>query len=396
MGYRAVSAFGLLSFVSAVSVAGCSATVAKPGDAAPPPAGTTPGAATTEPTPEPPNVVAEEVDRILSKAAASDAFSGSAIVVDGGKTVLVKGYGLRDRSGESANAGDTIFRVGSISKQFTASAVLALAAEGKLAVTDPLSKWFPSYPKENLSKDGEEVTLHHLLTHTSGLGDARGTKFFSQTAWRRPITPDEVIAEGQLLPMVAKPGTAYAYLNYGYLLLARIVEKASGKSYEAFLQDRFFTPLEMNDTGTILPEAKKTRAAIGYERSADGQTFTSFADDPSFRDVDVTLSFGSGQIYSTVLDLAKWDRALVTEQALGAAQKAMLFQPFLAEYAYGWVVEKKSGIDVQWHNGALAPLSFTSFMMRIPSKDRFVAYLSNFDLDTISPFEKRITTAALK
>ncbi len=189
-----------------------------------------------------------------------------------------EGLRLRRPRGQAREHAETIFRIGSVSKQFAATAVLALVADGKLRITDPLSKFFPDYPKRNLTRDGVEVTLHHLLSHTSGLPDPRATDTFSKLAWRRTIDPYEQMAWVSTVPLVRKPGTAFQYLNYNFLLAALIVEKTTGQRYEDFLKQRFFVPLGMTDTGTILPAASEPRAAAGYEKR-DG-AFANFAGEP--------------------------------------------------------------------------------------------------------------------
>lgn len=341
------------------------------------------------------NPLAASIDAMLQSAAAREAFAGSVIVVDGGRTVFEKGYGFADRAGiMRKNTPDTIYRIGSVSKQFTAAAVLALATDGKLSLDDSVAKWFPDYPRENLSRDGVDATVHHLLTHTSGIGDGEATPFYESNKWRRPLQPDDIIREAHVLPMSATPGTTHAVLDYGYLLLGRIIEKASGKSYESFLRDRFFAPLGMNDTGTILPTLKQDRAAVGYEKT--GRQFAALAEQTVFGDPDCTLAFGSGQIYSTVRDLALWDRALAGDRALSRVDKERLFQPNLDDYGYGWVIEQKGGVVVQWHDGALAPLGFTSYVARIPEKDRFVALLTNLDLEAIAPFEQQVASLSVE
>lgn len=376
-----------------VGIGACSSTTETPATTPAPAPTTEPTAPPTE-EPPPKNALAEALDDIVGRAAKKDAFAGTLIVVDGGKEVLAKAYGNANRDAAKANALDTIFRVGSISKQFTASAVLALVADGQAALTDPVSKYFPDYPKENLAKDGVEVTLHHLISHTSGLPDPRGTSAFKSVAWKRPIAPSEQVGWVQALPMKNTPGTAYEYLNYNFLLAAMVVEKVSGQSYEAFLKARFFEPLGMKDTGTVIPSALSSRSATGYYDS-DGELLT-FFDSPTYKDPDVTLVFGSGQVYSTVGDLARWDRALLGDKVLPAAQRDLLFKPNLDDYAYGWVVQKRAGVTYEWHNGALSPLGFSSFMVRVPSKDRFVAYLSNIDIARVQPLESKIVDLVVR
>lgn len=388
---------GSLPLLLSLLACGASSTTEAP--SAPPPANDVPDASVTPDAeakaPKAPNELADAVDALFAAAESKDTFSGSVIVIDGGTIVLEKGYGMADRAAKRKVAPDTLFRIGSISKQFTATAVLALAQDGKLALTDPVSKYFPDYPRENLAQDGTEVTLHHLLSQTSGLPDPGGTPAFEKIAWRREIVPSEQVELVKGTPLVAKPGSAYAYLNYNFLLAAMIVEKVSGQSFEAFMKSRFFGPLGMKDTGTHLPAADAGRAAVGYYDSAG--ELTTLTDEPAFKDPDVSLAFGSGQIYSTVQDLARWDRALVGETVLSAAKRDLLFTPNLGNYAYGWVVQKKGNVSFVWHNGALSPLGFTALAIRVPSKDRFIAYLANRDLALVQPlFEAKVSALAVK
>ncbi len=386
-----VAVVGLV--VGPLAGVGCGASsTSEPALATSPPSAPPAPAATGEPPA--PNPFADAIDHLFTDAEARDAFSGSVIVVDGGKQVLQKGYGFADRTSKRRNAPDTLFRIGSVSKQFAATAVLALVHDGKLALTDPVSKYFPEYPPENLVKDGATVTLHHLLSHTSGLPDPRATAWFKKAVWTRPIAPSEQVDAAKGLPLVAAPGSTWAYLNYNFLLAALVVEKTSGLPYAEFLARRFFEPLGMKDTGTVLPQDAAGRAAVGY--AGDLGDLAALADNPTFQDRDITFAFGSGQIYSTVQDLARWDRALTGDAILPATERAQLFTPYLDDYGYGWVIEKKNGVVLEWHNGAISPLGFTALVARVPSKDRFVAYLSNMDTKLIQPFEAKVEALAIK
>jgi CubicO group peptidase (beta-lactamase class C family) len=357
-----------------------SSSPSDPGAPTPAPSSTAPPAVTAPPAPAA-NALADAVDALFTDSSSRDTFSGSVIVVDGGQQVLAKGYGFADRTSKRKNTPDTIFRVGSVSKQF--------------ALTDPVSKFFPDYPAENLVLDGTVVTLQHLLSHTSGLPDPAGTAGFKAAIWRRPIAPSEQVGFAQTLPLVAKPGSTFAYLNFNFLLAALIVEKTSGLPYGTFIQQRFFGPLAMADSGTVMPASAAPRAAVGYYEDSTN-TLASFEATPGFADPDVTVAFGAGQVYSTVLDLAKWDRALTGEKVLAAAQRDLLFTPNLDDYGFGWVIEKQSNVTIEWHNGALEPLGFSAMIVRVPSKDRFVAYLSNFDYPLISPFEPKVEALVVK
>jgi D-alanyl-D-alanine carboxypeptidase len=383
-----------LLLLAVLPLAACSSSASPSPGPAPAPTSTAPPVPTDTPPAAEPNALADAIDALFTDAETKDAFSGSVIVTDGGKQVLEKSYGFADRTSKRKNTPDTLFRIASVSKQFAASAILALVQDGALALTDPVSKFFPDYPKESLVKDGVEVTLHHLISHTSGLPNPRATEAFKKIVWRRAILPTEQIDFVKAEPLVSAPGSAYEYVNYNFLLAALVVEKTSGQTYEAFLKKRFFAPLAMKDTGTLLPAADAPRAAVGY--AMEGGELTSFADDSIFQDDDVTFAFGSGQIYSTVRDLAKWDRALNGEAVLKAPQRGLLFKANLDDYGYGWVIQKKGGVSMAWHNGAISPLGFTSLIVRVPSKDRFVAYLSNMDLPLVQPFEAKVTALVVK
>jgi CubicO group peptidase (beta-lactamase class C family) len=338
------------------------------------------------------NTLARDIDALLTEGERKGVFSGAVLVVDDGKTVLEKGYGKADRKTGRRNTPDTLFRVGSISKQFTASAVLLLVQDGKLSLSDAISKYIPEFDPGTLEKDGAVVTIHHLLSHTSGLSDPRRTDGFKAAVWKTPMTPAEQIAFIKGKPLIAKPGAEFAYINFNYLLAGLIVERVSGKTYEAFVKERLFAPLAMNDTSTRASDP--ARVAIGYYDSPGG--IVSMMDDVGFKDRDLSFAFGSGQIVSSVRDLARWDRALNADAPLAKAQRDLLFTKNLKNYGYGWIMHNRGDVQYQWHNGALSPLGYSGFIIRVPAKDRFVAYLANRDLDTVSPYEDKVTALAAK
>lgn len=362
------------------------------------PQGPAPKDTGNEHAPTPPNELAVAADDLFTKATADGQFSGSIVVVDAGKTVLEKSYGLADRDAKKANANDGIYRLGSVTKQFTAAAVLALAEDGKLSVDDAVTKHLTELPKESFSKDGVDVTLHHLLSHTSGIGDARSTPWFREHAWFSTIDPKEYLAVGMQLPMRRKPGTKFEYNNWAYYLLALVVERASGKTFAAFMKERFFDRFAMNDTAVLrssFSAAQDARIPHGYaDQDKDGE-LTTLDDNRRFVDRDMTMSLGSGQILSSLADLVKWDRALAAKKVLPKLQD-QLFANVMDDYGYGWAVETKNGVAVQWHNGALSPLGFTALIVRVPSKDRFVAYLANLDLPLVQPIESKVIALAVR
>lgn len=371
---------------------GCSASESAE---APPPSAVPPASADASCTPadagaDAPldNPLAIALDELFVGAAAKDQFAGAVVAVDGGKTVLTRAYGLADRTAKLPNTTDGIFRIASVSKQFTASAILALEEEGKLATTDPVSKFFPEYPKENLEMDGVVLTLHHLLSQTSGLADAQATPYFRANVWKHPIDPQKLLEAEMVLPLKRKPGQLFEYLNTNYFLLGLVIERVSGKPYETFLRERLWSKAGMSDTGTVLPKDKAARAAPGW--AFGGKSFYSYETVAEFPDSDATYVFGSGQVFATVADLAKWDRALVGDTVLSAQSRDKLFAPNLAGYGYGWVNEKRGTVPLVWHNGALSPAGYSALVVRERGKDRFVAYLANLDIDVVKPLEAKV------
>lgn len=341
-----------------------------------------------------PNELASDADALFAKATQDGHFSGSIVVVDGGRTVLEKSYGYADVDAKRPNRNDGIYRLGSVTKQFTAAAILALAETGKLSVDDPVTKHITELPSENFAG----VTLHHLLSHTSGIGDARATTWFKAHAWFSAIDPKEYVAVGGALPMRRKPGTKFEYNNWGYYLLGLVVERVSRQALATFMKERFFAPLGMKDTSVLrsaLTAAQQARIPHGYEDSDKDGELETMDDSRRFVDRDMTMSLGSGQILSTVSDLAKWDRALAARKVLPKLQDE-LFTNVLDDYGYGWAVETRDGVAIQWHNGALSPLGFTALIVRVPSKDRFIAYLANLDVSLVMPIEEKVITLAVK
>ncbi len=275
------------------------------------------------------------VDAMLAQMAQDGTFTGSVLMAQGGGVLLSQGYGLADRAKGTPNTPQTRFRLGSITKQFTAMAILILQSQGKLTVQDPICAYIPGcYPA------WKDITIHHLLTHTSGL---------SSRLWPELVRADRIAATSsrpvqtlalfQDLPLDSRPGEQFAYNNAGYVLLAHIIEQVSGQSFEAFLQQAIFTPLGMRNTGY---EQRSSGLAAGY---ADAQSTA-----PQLPFASMSISDGSGLLYSTVEDLLLWDQALYTERLLPRAELGHMFAPIIQEtnvagfaYGYGWYVGEDHG-----------------------------------------------------
>lgn len=291
--------------------------------------------------------------------AAEEGFTGGVIVARGDDLLLRAAYGERVPGTGEAVALDTVSTVGSVTKQFTAAAVMLLEQQGKLSVTDTLGDWFDEVPG-----DKAPITIHELLSHQSGLPPAIGSDDdrIGKNAWLQQAFEAELLFA---------PGEGYEYSNVGFSVAAAIIESASGESYETFLRRHFFEPLGMKDTGYHLPAAVVGRLAHGQKEDGSdwGSVYERFIVDggPGWNLV------GNGGIHSTLDDMLRWHTALQNNQILNEASTAKLYGKYAAEpgdtwYGYGWVTETTPwGATLVTHNGG-NPHFFADFL-RFPEDD---------------------------
>lgn len=270
------------------------------------------------------NETGDKLDDYLTTAAVYG-FSGTVLIVKNGKIVLHRGYNFADRENSKPVTKDTVFDIGSITKQFTAAAIMKLEMQGKLNTDEPLGKYLPDVPADKAA-----IPLRYVLTHTAGLTNFSGGDY--DVAAR-----DETVRRILNTPLLSEPGKKFAYSNAGYTLLAAIVERVSGEPYERFLRRNLFDPAGMKMTGYRLADWKKTRLARGY---AEGKNQGTPLDHAWSETGPYWNLFGNGGMLSTAEDLYKWAEALKGERVLSAQAKQKLFTPLLNNYAYGWVVEK--------------------------------------------------------
>lgn len=272
-------------------------------------------------------------------------YTGGALAVRGNDVLLMKSYGLADRARGVRLTTDSVYNLGSITKQFTAAAILTLEVQGKLAVDDPIARYF-----EDVPPDKSRITLHHLLTHSSGLESD-----FSPTDYD-PVGREEYVRRALTSTLLFAPGDGYEYSNSGYSLLAAIVEIVSGQPYESYLIDHVLKPAGMRETGYKAPNWDRARVAHGYR---DGQDWGTILDRIQPPDAPYWMLRGNGGLHTTLGDMLAWHRALSTDAVLPAAARAKFFKPYVAEgpgglshYAYGWAVSKtpRSTTLVE-HNG---------------------------------------------
>lgn len=304
----------------------------------------------------------DKVDAFLQPFIDAGGFSGAILMAKGGHVLLAKGYGLADQEfGVPADV-RTKFQIASLSKSFTAAAILLLQERGRLTVRDPLSRFMPDYAPAG------RITLHHLLTHTSGVPNANDLPEYERES-RFPHTLEETIALFKARPLRFEPGTRYEYSNSNYNLLALVIEKASGQSYGDFLDQNIFGPLGMRDTahrgtaGRIVPLLAPGYAPAG----AWGLERAPF--------LDWSIKTGNGSLYSTVEDLYKWDRALREGGLLRPASLSEMFKDHTEGAGYGWFVGERSGRATVRFSGR-SP-GYTSYFERYPDDDACVIILSN-------------------
>lgn len=294
-------------------------------------------------------------------------FSGIVLVARNGQPVLEKGYGLADREHGRPFTPDTVVDLGSITKQFTAAAILKLEVEGKLTVQDPITRFFKSVPPDKAG-----IRLHHLLTHSAGLESDFGDDF-------DPISREEIIRRALGSKLRSSPGQLYHYSNTGYSLLAAVVELVSGQGYEAYLQEHLFRPAGMSRTGYRLPGWRPEELAQGYQR---GRRWGTLMEHPWAPDGPYWMLRGNGGIHSTAGDMLRWHLALEGDAVLPAAARLKLFTPYVREggmpshYAYGWVITtSRRGTRLIEHNGGNG--IFSADCKRFPDDGLFIFAASN-------------------
>src|SRR5438067_3101194 len=313
---------------------------------------------------------ATKIDQLISLHNKYGQFNGSALVADNGKVIYKKGFGLANMEWNIPNAPDTKFRLGSITKQFTATVILQLVEQGKIKLDGKLIDYLPDYRKDT----GSKVTIHNLLSHTSGIPSYTSLPGFFANVSRNPFAVDDFIKKYASGDLEFEPGTKFVYSNSGYFLLGAIIEKVTGKPYEQVLKENIFDPLGMKDSGYDHWETILSKRAIGYTQTPRGYETAPY--------LDMSIPYAAGSLYSTVEDLYLWDQALYGEKILSAKSKELMFTPNLNNYGYGFVMTKamlappnKLAVPVIQHNGGIN--GFNTVIVRMVAEKRLIVLLDN-------------------
>jgi len=317
----------------------------------------------------------EKLDAYFKAAQKADIFNGSVLVTKDGLVLLQKGYGYKNVEARQDNDVNTIFQIGSVTKQFTAAVILKMVEQGKLNLQEKLSKYYPDF------KDGDKITIEHLLTHRSGIWSYTDDETFMRGPVYSPKTEKELMAMFMSKPLEFEPGNKFNYSNSGYVVLGYIIQKVSGKPYEQMVRQLIFEPLQMTHSGFDFANLKTTNKAIGYAG------ITGVSAQPSLM-VDSTVSYAAGSMYTTVNDLLAWDKSLQTEKILSKSSLTNAFTPRLSNYGFGLVVDTVYGYRRISHNGGIP--GFLSANSTVPEMGISIIMLSNADNSKIGDLENDV------
>lgn len=318
------------------------------------------------------------IDNYFNELQGKERFSGVILVSIKGEKVVSKGYGMANYEFGICNKSKIKFRIGSITKQFTAVSILQLCEKGLINLDDTLDKYIPDYP------DGNKVTIHHLLTHTSGIFNYTRVKDFFKNM-RNKHSVENLISEFKQLPYDFEPGTKFSYSNSGYILLGYIIEMVSKESYEEYLKQNIFKKLSMNDSGyddykKIIKDRANGYVLVGEEKSLVNCDF-----------IDMSVPYAAGALYSTVEDLYIWNNKLIKGEILSEySLNQMLSKHIKTEecyYGYGVFLDDiELGGKVRkkmWHNGGIP--GFLSCNKVFPDEDIQIIMITNIASEHFAP-----------
>ncbi len=304
------------------------------------------------------------MDQVVQSYVANH-FMGSVLVARGDKVLFSKGYGFANLEWDIPNTPDTKFRIGSLTKQFTAVLILKLEEQGKLSVNDPVKKYIPDAPAA-----WDKITLFHLLTHTSGLPDYTSLPDYPKLQ-TLPTTAAGIMARFRDKPLEFQPGEKFKYCNSGYVMLTAVVEKVAGVPYEQFLQDQIFTPVGLKDTGYDSASRVIHHRATGYLLNAGNQIENS-------RFVDMTVPQGAGALYSTTEDLLKWELAMFGGKVLKAASFEKMTTPVKNNYGFGLFIRTANQHKMIEHTGGID--GFNTDLAYYPDDKVTIVVMRNINL----------------
>ena len=331
------------------------------------------------------NPLAAEIDATLSPYFAPNQPGATVIVTRNGKTLFRKAYGMANLEHGIALEPDMLLRLGSVTKQFTAAAILLLADHGKLSIADDITQYLPDYPTH-----GARISIENLLTHTSGIPNYTALSKFEEIA-QRDMSVQQMLDFFKDRPLEFQPGERFAYSNSGYFVLGAIIEKVSGMRYADFMDKNIFQPLHLTHTQYDCTACIVPRRVQGYTRVQ--------ADYKNAVVISMTQPYAAGALLSNVDDLALWNDAIASKKLLKAETWQRMFTPFTLKngtsthYGFGWDIGKIRDADVVQHSGGIP--GFATHVLRALNEDVFVAVLANNDEQNPSTISLTHNVAAI-
>ncbi|MCE7057362.1 beta-lactamase family protein [Algoriphagus sp. AGSA1] len=310
---------------------------------------------------------------------------GAFLISKSGKSIYKKAFGLANLELDVKMTSENVFQIGSMTKQFTAVAILMLEEQGQLTVNDPISTFIPDYP------NGNNITIYHLLTHTSGIKDFTQMKTISKVA-QKEMTPKDMVDFFKEEPVDFSPGEKFEYNNSGYVVLGYLIELTSGEKYEDFIQKNIFDKIGMENSYFASDRRVIKNRAYGYHQKSYefvNKTAISFS-----------VPFSSGSLMSTLSDMLKWQNALNQNVLLQPENLAKAFTMHslnngeIIEYGYGWHLKNEDGIPTREHGGSI--FGFKSMGVYVPNMDMYVLGLSNCDCHSPTQIVRDIARLMVK
>jgi len=318
--------------------------------------------------------LAVRADELMGAYQKTARFMGTALIAKDGKAIFSKGYGYANLEHEVPNSPRTKFRLGSITKQFTALAILQQQEQGRLKVTDSICQFINNCPDH-----WNPVTIHHLLSHTSGIWNFTSSPDYIKQ-WMLDSPPAKTMERFRDRPLEFKPGSKMSYSNSGYILLALVLEKASGTGWEEYLRKNIFEPAGMQHSGHDTHSAILKHRATGYWFQGGEVRNSAYH--------DMSIPIGGGDLYSTVEDLLRWDQALYTEKLTKRPTLNTMFTSVLNDYGYGWRIDDEGKNRMLWHSGET--IGFRNAIVRWPEQRFTVVVLTNRNAPGPYPLARRI------
>jgi CubicO group peptidase (beta-lactamase class C family) len=322
--------------------------------------------------------IASRMDQVVQSYTSNQQFMGSVLVARDGDVLFSKGYGSADLEWDIPNAPNTKFRLGSITKQFTAASILLLEERGKLSVNDPVKKYLSDAPAA-----WDKITIFNVLTHTAGIANFTGFPDYPKLE-PFPTSAKELVDRFKDKPLEFQPGEKWNYSNSGYVLLGYLIEKITGGSYAKFVADNIFTPLGMKDSGYDSNTAVIPHRASGYARGSNGFENAGF--------IHMSVPFSAGALYSTTEDLLKWEQGLFGGKVLKAGSLEKMTTPFKNDYAFGLQVETKAGHKIIEHGGGIE--GFNTELEYYPDEKLVIVALANMQGPPLAAITSQLASIA--